>query len=142
MVKIRTGALAVLLVFGAIMYFPEIQGWYGGDKDDDGKRTIQLIGLASNDSMRVEVLMLSSINGYVLSLHNEEIGNNSWDYEYEAQATEHVRISFDAWVQVVGMGDKSSVRCKIIDDGQVVSDDRAVAQDKRMSTQATCAYNF
>ena len=142
MTKIRTTILAVVVVFVAIMVFQNgtPRGWYGGDNDDTG-RTVTLIALAENDTLTLsEIKVTTSKQGRVLQLENEELFENSWDYDVHLDAGESISIQMLVKVYSLERDDRAFVRCKILDDGDVVRDHRAEVPEARREAYTQCNY--
>ena len=140
--KVRNLTLLAVAVLLTVIVFGQgvPRGWVGSDMDDGGKRTITLIGYASNNSLEITTRVQTSLQGVILWLSHEPVDDDSWEYSFEVIATEHVVITFQTWVTRNEPGDRSSTRCRIEDNGDKVSEERAVVRDNRRDTIAMCQY--
>jgi hypothetical protein len=116
-------------------------GWFTGDGGDDSSRQITMIVLSSNDRLRItSATVHTSAEGQILNLIDHNVNGNSWDYTFTVQATEHFRAMVIAEVGVEELGDRSTVRCRIEDNGDKVDDDFARIAVHRTAAQVNCNY--
>ena len=115
-------------------------GWPNIAREDGGKRTISLIAYASNDSLEVHARVQTSLQGVILNIPHEPVDGDSWEYEFEVEATEHVSINFNTWVTRSEPGDRSNTLCRVVDNGDTVREERAVVPDHRRDAIAMCPY--
>jgi len=141
-VKVTTQlkAAVVMVAAGLLLWQSGIPGGWFTD-DDDGSREITMIVTSSNDRLLItSATVHSSIHGELLNVVDINVNDNFWDYTFTVAPTEHFRAAIHADVGVETIGDGSSLKCRIEDNGHVVKRDSRVVQPHRTSAQVSCAY--
>lgn len=144
--KIKS-ALILMIAVGVVWSVASMSTGKTGD-DDDESREINIIALASNDTLNIRVIVHSSVRGRVLDVPAAgvreptfNVDDIHWDTTVRVQKNERVRISIRAWAYSNYVGDPDSwVRCRIVDNGQRVRDERREVHRFRTTASVECAY--
>jgi hypothetical protein len=143
------GVLMIIAGLVWVSYSPN--GGVSLRDEDDGSREINLIALASNDSLAISVIVHSSVRGRVLQIPADAkndlvdvVNDNSWDRTITISKGENLRISVRAWVfarEARLRGEKDTwTRCRIVDNGDRKVDQRRSVEEFRTAVSVECAY--